>query len=1058
MRNKILLVLALLVGSFGVVMAQNATVKGKVTDKKNGDGLQGARVTLTALSNPATKYGKIAGKNGEYEVKNVPAGKYSVEVSYVGYKTAAQSLTVDAGAASVDLNFQLILDVRGLDEVVVTGVASRTQKSVAEVAVSRVNASELTDKVGYTSAGQLLQGKVAGVTITPASGQVGGGLRFNVRAGAGLLGGSPTVFIDGVRVASGNVAGFGTGGQEVSALADLNPADIQDIEILKGPAATALYGPQGQNGIVLIKTKRGRGGEQDQITIGYQGIFGWNENHRNFTQNEIESWREANAIFRRGPVQQHGINLQGNSGIFNYYVGYENRAEQGFVIQNSLARQSVRLNLEAVTSKDFKISASANFVDNTIDRPQNDNNLNGWQFNTRGRSPFAPPAGAAGAMTLSTPNGFTDPVLGGRSVYGGIDSAAIAERENSFRTQRFTGSVDIRYAPSFLPGFSLSGVVGYDVRNSNNTIFAPANRIYPGVTRGLRGIFAFSAERLNFDLNAAYQYNLGESIKATTTVGGQAWNEFSRSVESQAQQFPTELIRDVGAGLATTRVVSEGLFNIRNAGWFVSQNFDINQTFFLTGAVRQDYASSYGVDAPSIFYPAASGAARLDKLGFLPEVINLAKVRVAYGENGRLPGFADGQALLWTAGTSPYGAGATRSIAGNTAIQPERTQELELGLEMEFDNAYGFEATYYISNSRQSLINLPRPPSTGLGNQPSNIASINGWGFESMFYARPIQTADYSLDLKFIFNYADNQVQSLGFEAGGPAFLSDSFNYGFLIPGQRRGQFMGLRPIQPRLQPNGYYDWLNQPRVGIEIDTTGVIRTPQGNVVGYSIGSSVPLYTGSFSLEFRFLRDFTIYALAEYAMGGYVYNGTRQFGAGVANFNDPTFNRLATQLGIFGAGVHPTNALAAQERGQGAQGLPGQAGALTVGRVPGVDVLTPGTEEYRRAAQAFLNLDPRVASLRVNNFAEPANWLRIREISLRWNATRLFNDLTGGNIKNLSFTATSNNFMLFTNYSGPEVEINAINGTTVAQQLNASQDFFTLMQARVYNFIVSVGF
>jgi TonB-dependent SusC/RagA subfamily outer membrane receptor len=1045
MRNKVLLVLALLLGSFGVLTAQNGAVKGKVTDKKSGDPLQGARIVLTAQSNRATKYGKIANRNGDYEIVNVPAGTYSIEVSYVGYKTASQTVSVNAGQ-TVDLNFPLILDVRGLDEVVVTGVASRTQKSVAEVAVSRVNAAELTDKVGYTSAGQLLQGKVAGVTITPASGQVGGGLRFNVRAGAGLLGGSPTVFIDGVRVASGNVTGYASGGQQISALADLNPADIQDIEILKGPAATALYGPQGQNGIVLIKTKRGRGADQDQITIGYQGIFGWNENHRDFTPNDMESWREANAIFRRGPVQQHSVNLQGNSGIFNYYVGYENRAEEGFVIQNALRRQSARVNLEAVTSKNFTISASANYVDNTIDRPQNDNNVIGWQGNTRLFSPYRPPVGAAGAAGLSTPNGFSGDPAGRRSTYGFTDSIAIAEAENSTRTQRFIGSVDVRYSPDFLPGLSLTGVVGYDVRNTNNSIFFPSNRNYAGVTRGRRGVFAFSAELLNFDFNAAYQYNIGESIKGTTTVGGQAWNEFTRSVQSEAQQFPTELIRDVGAGLSTTRVVSEGLTNIRNAGWFFSQNFDINQTFFFTGAVRQDYASSYGAEAPSIFYPSASGAARLDKLGFLPEVINLAKFRVAYGENGRLPGLTDGQALLWTAGTSPYGAGATRQIAGNTAIQPERTQELEIGLEMEFDNAYGFEATYYISNSRQSLVSIPRAPSTGLGNKPSNLASINGWGFESMIYARPIQTADYSLDLKLIFNYADNQVQDLGFNEGGPAFLQDGFNRSFLIPGQRRSEFMGLRPLQPRLRADGYYDWTNPSRVGIEIDTAGVVRTPLGVIVGFPLGSAVPLYTGSFSLEFRFLRDFTLYALAEYAMGGYVYNGTRQFSTGVSYYNNPEFNRLATQLGIFGSGVAATNGAAAQERGPAAQ--------LTVGRVPGVNILTPGTDEYRRAAEAFQRLEPRIQSLQVHNYAERADWLRIRELSLRWNATRLVNELTGANIKNLSFTATSNNFMLFTTYSGPEVEINGNPGSAIS----ASQDFLTLMQARVYNFIVSVGF
>lgn len=1053
MRGKILLVLALLVGTFGVALAQGGTIKGKVSDKKNGDGLQGARITLTAQSNPATKLGKIAGKNGEYEIKNVPVGKYSIEVSYVGYKSAAQVLTLD-GQASVDVNFQLALDVRGLDEVVVTGVASRTQKGIAEVAVARVDAADLTNKVGYTSAAQLLQGKVSGVTITPASGQVGGGMRFNVRAGAGLFGGNPTIFIDGVRVSSGNgtaingtIQGFGAGGQQVSALADLNPADIENIEILKGPAATSLYGPQGQNGIVLIKTKRGRGAEQDQVRINYQGIFGWNRNHRDFTANDLESWREANAIFRDGPIQQHGVNLQGNSGIFNYYVGYENRAEQGFVVQNQLNRQSIRLNLEAVTSKNFSVSASANYIDNAVDRPQNDNNVIGWQGNTRLFSPYANPSGAAGAAGLVTLNGFADPVGGRRSTYGFTDSTAISKAENTTRTQRFIGSVEVKYSPDFIPGLNGRASAGYDVRNIVNSIFFPANYAYAGVTRGRRGIFNIATELFNMDASLSYDYKIAEGFAATTTVGAQAWNDITRSTQTEAQQFPTELIRAVDAGTATTRVAAEGFANIRNAGWFVEQKFNYNQIFFLTGSIRQDYASAYGAEAPNIFYPAASFATRLDKLGFLPELINLAKIRAAYGENGRLPGLTDGQSLLWTAGPSPYGAGSAVSIAGNTAIQPERTRELEFGLEMEFDNSYGFEATYYISNSTQSLVNLPRPPSTGLGNKPSNIAALDGWGFESVFYARPIQSTDYSLDLKLIFNYADNMVKSLGFEQGGPAFLQDGFNRQFIIPGQRRNQFMGLRPLTPRLRSDGYYDWTNQSRTGVEIDTAGAVRTPTGALVGYAIGSSVSLFTGSFSLEFRFLRDFTIYALAEYGLGGYVYDGTRQFHSQSPYFNNPQFNRLATQLGLYGSGVAATNGAAAQERGPAAQ--------LLVGRVPGITVLTPGTAEYQAAAIAFQRLEPRTQSLQVNNFSSKADWVRIREISVRYNATNLINDIVGTPaVKNLSLAVTANNLALFTNYSGAEVEING----NPAAAGSASQDFLTLMQARVVNFIVSFGF
>jgi uncharacterized surface anchored protein len=188
MRSNILLLgIVLLVVSATTLFAQG-TIKGTVTDKKAGENMAGVRVTLLSKETDRPAGGAVTNKDGNYQIEGVKAGKYTLRASYVGYKAGTADITVDAGATVVT-NFPLILDVRGLDEVVVTGIASRTSKAVAEVAVGRVNAAEITDKVGFSTAGQLLSGKVAGVTISPASGTVGGGIRFNVRSGAGLLGG-----------------------------------------------------------------------------------------------------------------------------------------------------------------------------------------------------------------------------------------------------------------------------------------------------------------------------------------------------------------------------------------------------------------------------------------------------------------------------------------------------------------------------------------------------------------------------------------------------------------------------------------------------------------------------------------------------------------------------------------------------------------------------------------------------------------------------------------------------------------------------------------------------
>jgi TonB-dependent SusC/RagA subfamily outer membrane receptor len=851
--------------------------------------------------------------------------------------------------------------------------------------------------------------------------------------------------IDGALVNGNNFTGIGAGGQQVSPLADLNPNDIENIEVLKGSAASALYGPQAQNGVVKITTKRGKTSTGNEIQVNYQGIFGYNEPHKLYTADMIESWQDANRMFRQGQVQQHAVNLQGSSGVFNYFVGYENRAELGMVPQNSLNRETVRFNLDATTSKNLIVRGSASYTRNKVNRPQNDNNVLGFLGNTTLFSPYTNPSGAAGAAGLSVANRSIRP--GG--TYQFTDSLAILAVENEALVDRFVGSGELTYNVPFIPGLRLTASGGTDVQTVRNSAFYPANFGYAGVVKGDRQIFNFSNIQTNLEGNINYDWSIGETIKATTLVGGQAINVINTSSFLQAQNYPTELVRDLGAGDATTRSISESFQNTRILGFYARQELSLNNDMArLSGGVRLDQASQYGAEIPFVVYPQVSGMARLDKMGFLPEVINQAKVRVAYGLSGRLPTLLNAQALIWTTGQSPSGAGAIVNSAGNTAIVAERSAETEFGIDMEFDHAYGLEFTYYLQDTRGGLLNAPRAPSTGLGSKPINVGQISGWGFESKLSATFISTQETGLDVNLIVNYQDNRVGDIGASSGASEFLTDGFAMNYLVPGERRSQFMGLRPTKPRYRADGYYDFTNQPRNGVEIDTAGVRRTTTGAIIGgYSLGSSVPIFTGSLNVTFRFLNDFTFYALGEYAAGHLILNDTRRFHTNPTYANNPDYNRLATQLGIFGSGVSATNGAAAQERGPAAQ--------LPIGRVPGVDILKPGTPEYEAAAMKFLSLDYRPSSLRIANFAQAADWIRIREVSLSWNAARTLNSIFGeGSIRKLSIGASVTNLALFTGYKGPDPEITSAPATALSQ----GQDFLSLMQARAVNVLVSVGF
>jgi hypothetical protein len=631
--------------------------------------------------------------------------------------------------------------------------------------------------------------------------------------------------------------------------------------------------------------------------------------------------------------------------------------------------------------------------------------------------------------------------------YQFTDSVAILAFENTFRTRRLIASGELNYVPSWLPGFSVRGVVGYDVQASRNETLLPANQFYSGVTRGRRQLLNLDLERLNFDLNATYTYSLGESIKATSLIGAQAFNNVIRNSFLVGERFGTGLVRDIGSGESSTFSISEGFANLRDGGWFFRQEFNIGNYLSVSGAIRNDFASSVNPTAAQIFYPQASTALRLDKLGILPEVINLMKIRAAYGETGSLPNIFAAIPLSFTTSQSGFGPGGVIAVAGNPNIVPERIRELEIGLDLELDNAYGAEVTYVYSNAFNSILNVPRPPSAGLtgaivGGRPSNLGRITNWGVETNLYAKPIQTQEYSLEFNFIFNYFDNMVEDLGANLGGPEFIQDGFTRQFIIPGQRRGQFIGPRPLEPRFRADGYYDYVNGPRMDTA-RANGAIYTPNGSFRGHAVGApgATPPFTGSFSVNFRFLKDFTLYGLLEYSLGGYVYNGTRQFHTNPTYSNNYQFNVLANQLGL-------------------ARGLPGATGQGTIGNIPRyreITPLQPNTPEYRAAAERFMRMDwVSVGRGNVYNFTERADWLRLREVSLRWNGTSAINSLIGNeSMKSFSIGVSLLNAWLWTTYTGPEVEVN---GNPTSAIPNVTQDFLTMQQTRAVNLMVTVGF
>lgn len=867
-RHKIIITLAfsVLLGLISTVgFAQNGSLSGTITDFVTGDNLPGATVLIVELER-----GAPADIDGNYEIQNIPVGAYTVRYSFIGYTTVNAEVTISAGE-NIN-NVQLRPDQTGLDEVVVTGIASRTSKAISEVAVSRVDATQFTESQSYQDLSQLISGKVAGVSVQPSGGTVGAGIRFNVRSGGGIGGsGQPVIYVDGIRIDNSQLNTFYVGGQGTGTLADLNMDEVESVNFLKGPAAAALYGTSGSNGVVLITTKRGQAlSGAGSLSVKVRTTQGTSDYNRTETFDQFGSTEAIKQVFEDGSLDQKSISVAGGSEFIRFYTSVDQRNETGIMNRNYMDRQNFRANIDAFPREDLTISVSTGYAWNEVALPDNDNNIVGYLGNT---ILAGPGPDADGNLAIGqNPFGFT--AL--ESIEGIVDVS---------RTNRFLGSLSIQYRP--IKNLELNASVGFDGADlRRDATIPPGNFVVGPGTIGERAIANRSNEQYTYDISARYKYSIIEGLTATSTVGSQL---FDRNVYSQnftKQNFSTPLISNIGAG---EDFISgdEGFLNTREAGAYFEQSFNYNDTYLFSFGGRQDFAAAIGGDAPNIFYPKASAAVRLDKAVALPSVFNFLKFRAAYGETGLLPGFNDGATRLWSATNSAYGTGGIIDFIGNTQIKPERVKEIEFGVETEIlDNSLSLDLTYYSQKSEDSIIDFREAPSTGISNQiPFNVGSIEGSGIEAALTYTPIQTKNTQLSFGATYSYQDTEVTSLG----GAQAIFDGFSVNVLEEGLRRSEFYVPRVIGALFDEDGAY--------------AGVDATAEREAAG----NPIPVHSGSFTSTLQVVKNLTAYVQFDFAYDLYVLNSTKQFAVLFRNLEE--FEILRRQLGFSAIGYENIEAL-----------------------------------------------------------------------------------------------------------------------------------------------------
>jgi len=956
-----LLVLVFLFSVPAMLLAQGLKITGKVTDTK-GEPLVGANVYIQALN-----LGTSTDPLGEYTLTvrqaDVRGQQVELTASIVGSKKKATRVTLSGETKTV--NFQLEEDVFQTEAVVVTGIASKTSKSVAEVSVSRIPVSDLTSIQTFQNVSQLVSGKISGVNVQITSGNAGSGWNFFVRGGAGLTGtGQPLIYIDGVRIENNNMSPFGLGGQAVSTLSTLNPADIENIDVLKGPAAASSYGTSASNGVVLITTKSGKGlraaAAAKPYTIDYQFTYGVNEQPFKYPREFLNADTIDGVLAKPGYIREHSLSITGGSPSLRYFASFQNRFDAGVIArQNYLDRNSLKASVNAVPADNMSFRLNTSYSWTKIRRPPNDNLIYGWLLNALAYWP----------------------------AYVTCPKDAIEAIRDMHYLNQFIGSGNFSYRP--LPELEIAANAGVDFNQYSQ------DRLYPygfryNQTFGNRSLYNRVSRQITYDVNAKYTYKdfLVDGLTVIPTVGSQVVSRRTNANDISVQEFGSVDIYDIGSAITVTGR-GDSQVDRREAGIFGTLPFNYDDTFFWTVGARKDYVSASGYDSPSIVYPNASVGVRIDRFDILPAAITMLKLRGAYGESGQLPNTTDGLPLMYTVVAGGAGSGLMFTMVGNPAIEPERIREFELGFDAEFLNMFSLELTYYRSDATKSIVRSAFAPSTGLGRYtfPYNVGSVMGQGFESLLQVNPIRGQEYDLNLSLIWNYQTNEVRDLG---------------------ETKQLLTGFENvIKPGLPKYQFYDY---KVLGATFDATGKYTGVNTSAEMEDLGSNpIPNHTGSFTVNFRFLKDFQLYGLAEWALGHHAWSYTI---------------RRAIAAGSY----------------QPALELQAKLGLTT--RLPEITRLTVGSPEYIDAANAYAHYH----SSWYANFIYPADILSIREVSLSYNATDLVKSfLPGSYISGVQTGFSVRNVYKWTKFP-LDPEVNSGSGLSTS-----GQEFATLPQPRTYN-------
>lgn len=852
-----------------MAFAQKGSIKGKVLDETNQP-LPGTSVTIDGTTIGATTDG-----NGNYTIAGVAPGNYTLTAKFIGYAASKQTITV--GSSVITVNFSLKPNSKDLNEVVVIGYGTQRKKDLTGT-VSTVTQKDF-DQGPVTSPEQLIVGKVSGVEVTSNSGAPGAGSTIRIRGGASLnASNDPLIVIDGVPVSNGTISG-------VSApLAMINPDDIESFTVLKDASATAIYGSRASNGVVLITTKKGKGGDKLHVNFNSLTSIGTvikeypvlsaaqltavvqqqDPSQASLLGKANTDWQKE--IYRNALTTDNNISFSGGIKVLPYRLSIGYHDEDGILKTDNLKRTTIAFN----SNKDF--------LNNSL---KVDLSLKG----TYTDSHFAN-QNAIGAAVNFDP---TQPVYSGNSNYGGYNEwilngvpnsqaprnplGLLEEQDGRGTAKRAIGSLSLNYTFPFLKELSANATFGGDISDGQGHTFIPASAAADFTQKGSYTTYFNENYTYNTDYYLKYSRDFKNFYNTHFDIQAGYSYQYFHIYNKGEQGYAADMVTPINSPGINTY----GQYYI--ASPFARANVDIDSKYLITGTIRDDQSSRFGPSNRNGYFPSVAVAWRLSQEDFLKgsNTISDLKLRASYGITGQQDLGVNYFPYLAVYEPSNIGAGyqfgngytnTLRADAYNANLKWEQTATTNVGLDFGFLNGKlnGSIDAYY-KNTSNLLEYVQVPDGTNLSNYiNANIGTLVTKGIDFNINWIAVDTKDINWTLGYNVSYNKRTVTDIS--------LTGDPNQTVATGGIPGGVGNTIQIYKAGVAPNAFYVYQQvygangAPLEGVYLD-----RNNNGSTLDdkYAYQQPNPTWFMGFNSNLKYKQwdlSFTLRA----DLGNYVYN------------------------------------------------------------------------------------------------------------------------------------------------------------------------------------------